>query len=217
MAVIPNDPQCRFSFPFHGITAPTLIHALKTRVDEENGSLHGDGISGDVELDSIQGQIDLIYRIRDQLIDFYITRKGDFVECDKVAALLRQMVDEVDVSAKNDPNPRILEFVDEDEDEDEDAIDVDAEIDDDESEPVRSVPRPAPEPSRTGTSRTGTSRPSTPRQTPVVTPSIPSPRTGRALAEGMDGDTKRKLLITSAVVIVAVVGFVLMGRAPKET
>lgn len=200
MPVIPNAPDCRFSFPFHGLTSDTLVHALKVRVDGENGSLNGDVISGDIELDSVQGQIDVVYRIRDRLIDFFVTRKGDFVDCKKVAELLRQMVDEAVIAAKNDPNPAILEF------DDDDAEEGDGDSDDDEAEVSDPMPR----------------RPSPARPPPQAAPRPVSRSEAQIQAVrkdlgAMDPDLKRKLIISSAVVIVAIAGFIWMGRAPKET
>jgi hypothetical protein len=224
MPVIPNAPDCKFSFPFNGITAETLVHALKVRVDGENGSLNGDVISGDIELDSLQGQIDLIYRIRGQLIDLYISRKGDFVECGKVAAMLRKMVDEAVVSAKNDPNPQLLEFDDEDEDDGGSGGDDDEEYeveDEDADAQISSTTQAA------GTTQVS-GKTQVPGRAPPASspPRTPSPRAARSAAQiqavrddlgAMGSDTKRKLLIVSAVVIVAIGGFVLMGRTPKET
>jgi hypothetical protein len=213
---IPSNSDCQFTFPFSGITSETLVHTLKVRVDDDNGSFNGDIVSGNVELDSLKGQIDMFYRIRDKVIEFYVTKKGDFVDCKTIAEIIRQMVDEAVLSAKNDPNPRIMEFVDDEDEADGGYADVEDEDEDDDEVEIEAPPaRPAPSPLHSP--RPASQQRFAARPTPTAAPARQIQSLRGALDAEPNGEKGRKLLILSAVVIVSALGFYLMGRAPKET
>jgi hypothetical protein len=195
VAVIPNDPECRIDLSFRGVTATTLIRALKKRIDEENGGFNGDTVSGNIERETIQGETDIIYRIVGDTIQFFVTKKSQFVECSRVKSDLRQMVDGAVAEARANINPT-LEFED----------------DDDEIE-LPSFMRPLGEPDESQEAPAKSEGP--------TAESLQADDT-EAVEKGEEADKasgmRRKLIIGSVVGIVAIAGLMfLRNRAPKET